>query len=92
MTIFNLTERQNHRVEMQDLSSPDVPFTLHSCLTYTRYAYLYIYTYKCNNIRVMGLGHWQLGSTTGWCNLLDISTEIKVHSKIGCGLVYLPHF
>ena len=41
------------------------------------------------NIMVRGLGHWRLGSATGWWHLLDILAEIKVHTKIGCGQVYL---
>ena len=32
-----------------------------------------------------------LGSATGLCHLLDILAEIKVHMRIGRGLVYLPH-
>ena len=33
-----------------------------------------------------------LGSATGWCHLLDILAEIKVHMRIGRGLLYLLHF
>ena len=33
-----------------------------------------------------------LGSATGWCHLADILAEIKVHMRIGRGLVYLPGF
>ena len=49
-------------------------------------------SWNLNTIMVWGWGHWRHGSATGWCHLLAISVEIKVHTKIRCGLMYLHHF